>query len=160
MRVAKLKARSLGRPALLVPAEQRETEKAQRLKEKDAERQILLNRFLDWFREGYPGAEWEPASFDGLTLYCRWYMDPERPEWGKVFCAIRIDRPFKEIEQAFAGSWFPPLDWDHWAWLELDPSSTREQLIPRFHERCAALPDRRRLTEIAYRRALADVFCR
>ncbi len=146
----KLKPRPMGSPSLLRSIAEVEAEQAQRLEE-----------FKAWFFT-IPGAEFEIASFDGTLLYCRWTAVVEHPEWGKVFCCYHIDRPLEEfravVQQADPP---PPIGWDHWSYLGLDPSSPREAVIARFHEPSKATNEKeRRWLHVAYVRAISDCWFR
>lgn len=152
--MAKLKARALGPPTMLRPFAEVQAEKA-------AEYERLLRQFLDWFEE-VPGAEWETASECGMMLYCRYYANAEHPEWGKAFCAVWINKPLPSNQKLMA-TCPPPLEWDHWKYLDLDPSSSRKTVIARFHAKSALYPREQHprehdFIERAYRRCLADLY--
>jgi hypothetical protein len=148
---ARIKARAMGKPALLRSVTEIETA-----------RESLLADFLRWF-ETIPGAEWEIGSTDGMLLYCHYYANAEHPEWGKVFHAHRIDHSIEFIQRAVAQKRHPPISWDHWQFYGLlqERDCNRQTITDRLGElyrEYAAGTEGRRMADIAYSRIVSDLW--
>ena len=124
----------------------------------DARLDGLRATFLTWFQT-VPGAEW--LVYNRNVLHCWWYQNTDHVEWGKVFCAFRIDdlEAAKATVGKFDPTWMPIGA--EWEVLGLEPkSATRESVIAAFYKAHAeATTDRQRnIATAAYGRALNNLY--
>lgn len=148
----KLQPRKLDRSPLLASED-----------EKRARVDALRSAFLAWF-ETVPGAEWEEADTEGMLLYCRWWVNADHPEWGKIFCAHHLGRNLIELQRivdARDPGYLP--QGAEWAILGLTPVDvTRERVIEAYRRQgeTAKNERERRLGTAAYGRILNELYFR
>lgn len=142
--MSKIRSRAVGKPEALYSDTELEDKRSRRIEEIAA------------IMGGVKGGVCERTS--PRTVHLRWFVNPDHPDWGKVFMAYDLDRSLDGLMEELKLRPFPPPDWDHWKVFEMERKTATRDTVKTRYRKLMNLSKDTRTIDIAYGRILGDLW--